>query len=893
MADYSDLIQAAAQQYNVDPKLIGALIQTESSGNPNAVGPTTKYGTATGLTQMLPQTAKALGVTDTSDPKQAIFGAAKLLNENLTRYGNAEQAILAYHGGTDQANWGPKTQDYLQKVTANYQKQQAPAAAQTMPGIPVAAPASAGGDDPFSAAFGGGKGNAAVQSQGNDAFSAAFAPSAAKQAAPAAQPQAPAQASGPAPGSAADIGKQLGLTARMIGHGVGDAVGMIGNPLNLAINTVTGSNFQNPGAVINNLVDKVTPEPTGAVQQGVQAIGSAIANPLNALGGGYMAAAKGVGQTMARGALVGGVNGAMQQPSDGSAPTAGSMLQQAGAGALGGALLAPMIGGAGKLIGAASDAVGSGVNRLRAALSPTEAAPSANALTTAAGDAAQVAKPRIKLNTDGSTSPVAPVAAPAPAAQVPQFTAPASPTPKTSLPAPDQQARIDIMKQIGLETQRPSAITGDKFTAGTDFQQSKLNTPAAQVIRDQLAQEQNAIKTYADNLVQKTGAGAASPEQAGQVIRAPLQSLSDHYDTQIGQLYQAADQVAGGAPVVQPANLTKLLANPDFKETLLAQNQQGLLGSVDRQLQRFQGLITDSADTAAPNTVGRAESFRQWLNKTWTPENSAAIGQIKQALDEDVAKVGGADVYKAARALHAERKNTLDNPNGISALLSESGPGGINKKISDEAVPQKLLNMPTQQFKHIVDTINGLPQELQPQGQQALAEVKGALAQQIYKAGDSGGTQNGPSVWNAAGVTKALNANRSKLGILFTPEELQNFQTLNSAGHILQAPSAYPGAAVQTHNLLQRGMILAPAAAGAAIGHVVGGLPGATAGSMAGNALSRKVAGAADMAAANKLQQILQAPQVQAPNVIPISRANDLLRLTAPATAAGSKAATN
>src|SRR6185295_7432757 len=72
---------------------------------------------------------------------QSIEGVAKLLNENLNRYGSPEQAVLAYHGGTDQANWGPKTQDYLRKVSANY-------------GAPQVARASAVPDDEFEAAFG-------------------------------------------------------------------------------------------------------------------------------------------------------------------------------------------------------------------------------------------------------------------------------------------------------------------------------------------------------------------------------------------------------------------------------------------------------------------------------------------------------------------------------------------------------------------------------------------------------------------------------------------------------------------------------------------------------------------------------------------------------------------
>lgn len=160
MSQWDGLIQAAGQKYNVDPKLIAALVQAESSGNPNAYN--AEFG-ATGLGQQIPTTAKALGI-DPKDPAQSIEGVAKLLNENLTRYGSPEQAVLAYHGGTDQANWGPKTQDYLRKVSANY-------------GAPPVARASAVPDDEFEAAFGARPvAQGAPATAAADEFEAAFGP---------------------------------------------------------------------------------------------------------------------------------------------------------------------------------------------------------------------------------------------------------------------------------------------------------------------------------------------------------------------------------------------------------------------------------------------------------------------------------------------------------------------------------------------------------------------------------------------------------------------------------------------------------------------------------------------------------------------------------------------
>lgn len=185
MSRWDPLIQAAGQKYNVDPKLIASIVHTESSGNPSAYN--SEYG-ATGLGQQIPATAKALGI-DPKDPAQSIEAVAKLLDENLRRYGNAEQAVLAYHGGTDQAAWGPKTQDYLRKVSTNY-------------GAPQVAKQSAAPDSDFEAAFGPRPG---AQASAPDDFEQAFGPR------PAAVAQPPQQtAEAPAPQVAAAPGGGLG-----------------------------------------------------------------------------------------------------------------------------------------------------------------------------------------------------------------------------------------------------------------------------------------------------------------------------------------------------------------------------------------------------------------------------------------------------------------------------------------------------------------------------------------------------------------------------------------------------------------------------------------------------------------------------------------------------------
>ena len=94
--DYTADIDAEAATDKIDPRFLRALVSVESGGNPNAVSP----AGARGLTQLMPATARGLGVADPMDPKQNLHGGAELLARHLAEYGgDPYKAALAYHSG--------------------------------------------------------------------------------------------------------------------------------------------------------------------------------------------------------------------------------------------------------------------------------------------------------------------------------------------------------------------------------------------------------------------------------------------------------------------------------------------------------------------------------------------------------------------------------------------------------------------------------------------------------------------------------------------------------------------------------------------------------------------------------------------------------------------------
>ena len=93
-----DAVNKASAKYGVDKKLIEAVINQESSYNPNAVS----SSGAQGLMQLMPSTASSLGVTDSYDIDQNVDGGTKYLKGLLNQYGQSKElALSAYNAGSN------------------------------------------------------------------------------------------------------------------------------------------------------------------------------------------------------------------------------------------------------------------------------------------------------------------------------------------------------------------------------------------------------------------------------------------------------------------------------------------------------------------------------------------------------------------------------------------------------------------------------------------------------------------------------------------------------------------------------------------------------------------------------------------------------------------------
>jgi len=146
-AHIQQLVEESARAHHVDPLLVQSVIQVESNYNHYAVSPKG----AEGLMQLMPGTARMLGVSNSFDPAQNIEAGVKYLRYLQSLYQDDRLALAAYNAGpkaVDRYKGAPpypETQDYVNQVGQRYQTAKHDEAVKKAAQPAVPAPAGDGG----------------------------------------------------------------------------------------------------------------------------------------------------------------------------------------------------------------------------------------------------------------------------------------------------------------------------------------------------------------------------------------------------------------------------------------------------------------------------------------------------------------------------------------------------------------------------------------------------------------------------------------------------------------------------------------------------------------------------------------------------------------------------
>ena len=426
----------------------------------------------------------------------------------------------------------------------------------------------------------------------------------------------------------------------------------------------------------------------------------------------------------------------------------------------------------------------------------------------------------------------------------------------------EQQTRAQIATEIlgNKDAVRSGVVTGNEDTLRNEHTEAKSanQTPKAQVLREQIANEQNALSNYAQKRIENTGASPTltSDYERGQAINdafAGDQGLTGFFKTEKNRLYDEARAKVGENPI-KTNNVDNLLSNEQFRAGLGLKENEGVAASAEKliNLAKTMGFEDEFGNKYAPNTIGAWDAVRKSLNADWTPSNASVIRKINNAIDNDIAGAGGQELFKKADQLHQAEK-TLFGSKGIKSIFGDIDPNGVQKGTPFEQIPAKLNKIPKDEWVHIFDTadkiskgvLNGpieketglpkwtieVPEEVRQNAERAKAEIKGAIAREVY---ENGSKRLG--VWNQKDVNSILNARSEKIKHAFDPEEVKAFHTLNIGSQIMPGIHGYEGAGQQVQRL---GIIAsnAPkigATTGASIGGAFAGPTGAAVGGYVG-----------------------------------------------------------
>jgi hypothetical protein len=420
------------------------------------------------------------------------------------------------------------------------------------------------------------------------------------------------------------------------------------------------------------------------------------------------------------------------------------------------------------------------------------------------------------------------------------------------VPVSEQQLRSQLFQEVLPDVKpRMGVVTGNDNLLRNEHALASMAEPSPLGLRmkEQIANEQIGLSKFAEDRVNATGASKSliNDEQRGQRINDVMygaapddispSSITGYFNQSKKQIYDSAFDKVGNNKI-NTTHADELFADPQTRSTFKAAGTLNLLESAQEliDLARTAGFKLPDGTVAPPGSVAAYDAVRKHFNSPtiWNRDRAGSIREINGAIDRDIAAVADPALYKLGDKIHQLEKSIFESQ-GIKKLFGEVDQNGVLTSATPlEKIPSKLNNLPKDQWRHVRDTLNDLangrvrnapeglppvPDELRQYAKSAVAEIDGALAREVYKAGASNVGE-----WSSKKANNVLNSVvGQKILETFPPDEVKRFHALNYVGQY--TPSLkYEGAALQQRRvgLIEKGLPSVGATAGGAVGGFLG-----------------------------------------------------------------------
>jgi hypothetical protein len=458
------------------------------------------------------------------------------------------------------------------------------------------------------------------------------------------------------------------------------------------------------------------------------------------------------------------------------------------------------------------------------------------------------------------------------------------------VPVAEQQTRSKIVQEILGEGSpvRSGVITGNENVLRNEYTKAKLPdpTPESDILKRQIANEQIALSDYAKQRVEATGASPTliNEEQRGQRINDVFHDVSKGDETPTSltgylnqskkQIYDSAYAKMGDNPI-KSTNTDSFFGNAQQRATAETEGTLNVLDGAKKKIElaKTVGFELPDGKIAPAGSVAAFDAVRKSMNAGWSPEKANTIRKVNQAIDKDIASVADPALYKLGDKIHQIEK-TIFSSKGIKSLFGELDANGVITSATPlEKITAKLNNLPKDQWRHVRDTLNDLangrirgvpegipavPPELMQSAKAAVAEIDGALAREVYKAGASKVGE-----WNQNSANNVMNSVvGEKILETFPPSEIQKFHNLNYGGYLMPGIHQYEGAGLhvrRVQGIIEGNLGKIGASSGGAAGGAVAGPVGGAVGAYIGGQLGVKGAQIIEKSALKKSAQQLEA----------------------------------
>jgi hypothetical protein len=381
--------------------------------------------------------------------------------------------------------------------------------------------------------------------------------------------------------------------------------------------------------------------------------------------------------------------------------------------------------------------------------------------------------------------------------KTPEVTAP---TPGTGGSVGAMGTDVATMRRIAGE-ELPVPVQLTKGQATRDFGQLRFEQEAAKnpelgaPIRERMQQQNQAVRQSFDSWIDETGAQAPDNRGVGVAVDKALTAKAARDKAEIRVAYKEAEKAGEMQAPVSTQEVVNVL-----NESQSAESTAPVLSAARKELVRLGGAAEDANGQLVPKELplGMAEQLRKFVNKVTgnDPTNIKFAGDLKRAIDASTEGAGG-ELYAKARGLRAKYADQYENRAVISDLLN-SKRGMADRRVALEDVADRII------FRGSLDDMRFARKVLQTggeEGQQAWKEVQGSALRYIRDEATKGVARDaaGNEVISASGLDRAIKRLDSdgKLDYLFGKRGAEKLRAVNDLSKVMFTS---PPGAVNTSN---------------------------------------------------------------------------------------------